>query len=72
MKNFLISSLKAVYLKTNDNVDSVKSVPFALQRVFYDSQFSEKSVGTKKLTRSFGLETLDTFMQHDVQELFRV
>ena len=37
-----------------DNDDPIKSVPFALQRVFYDLQFSEKSVGTKKLTRSFG------------------
>ncbi len=57
---------------TTDNDDTFKSVPFALQRVFYDLQFSEKSVGTKKLTRSFGWETLDTFMQHDVQELCRV
>jgi len=55
-----------------DNDDQIKSVPFALQRVFYDLQFFEKSAGTKKLTRSFGWETLDTFMQHDVQELCRV
>jgi ubiquitin carboxyl-terminal hydrolase 7 len=63
---------QAVYLIKTDNDDPIKSVPFALQRVFYDLQFSEKSVGTKKLTRSFGWETLDTFMQHDVQELCRV
>ena len=30
-------------------------------------QFSDKAVGTKKLTKSFGWETLDSFMQHDVQ-----
>ena len=29
--------------------------------------FSDKAVGTKKLTKSFGWETLDSFMQHDVQ-----
>lgn len=63
---------KAVYLLPTENDDSIKSVPFGLQRTFYDLQFSEKSVGTKKLTRSFGWETLDTFMQHDVQELCRV
>jgi len=29
-------------------------------------------VATKKLTKSFGWETLDSFMQHDAQELCRV
>jgi hypothetical protein len=52
--------------------DSSKSVALALQRVFYELQFSDKPVGTKKLTKSFGWETLDSFMQHDVQELCRV
>ncbi|KAL7979055.1 hypothetical protein Chor_015079 [Crotalus horridus] len=52
--------------------DSSKSVPLALQRVFYELQHSDKPVGTKKLTKSFGWETLDSFMQHDVQELCRV
>ena len=32
----------------------------------------DKPVGTKKLTKSFGWESLDSFMQHDVQELCRV
>ena len=49
-----------------------QSVPLALQRVFYDLQHMEKPVGTKKLTKSFGWESLDSFMQHDVQELCRV
>lgn len=52
--------------------DSTKSVALALQRVFYELQFSDKPVGTKKLTKSFGWETLDSFMQHDVQEFLRV
>ena len=34
--------------------------------------FSDKPVATKKLTKSFGWETLDSFMQHDAQELCRV
>ena len=63
---------KAVYQMPTESDDSSKSVALALQRVFYDLQFSDKPVGTKKLTKSFGWETLDSFMQHDVQELCRV
>ena len=63
---------KAVYKMPTESDDSQKSVGLALQRVFYDLQFSDKPVGTKKLTKSFGWETLDSFMQHDVQEFLRV
>ena len=63
---------KAVYQMPTESDDSSKSVALALQRVFYDLQFNDKPVGTKKLTKSFGWETLDSFMQHDVQELCRV
>nr|XP_032816939.1 ubiquitin carboxyl-terminal hydrolase 7 isoform X1 [Petromyzon marinus] len=63
---------KAVYQMPTEGDDSSKSVPLALQRVFYELQHSDKPVGTKKLTKSFGWETLDSFMQHDVQELSRV
>lgn len=63
---------KAVYMMPTEGDDGSKSVPLALQRVFYELQFNDKPVGTKKLTRSFGWETLDSFMQHDVQELCRV
>lgn len=63
---------KAVYQMPTESDDSAKSVALALQRVFYELQFSDKPVGTKKLTKSFGWETLDSFMQHDVQELCRV
>lgn len=63
---------KAVYQMPTESDDSVRSVALALQRVFYHLQFSDKPVGTKKLTKSFGWETLDSFMQHDVQELCRV
>lgn len=52
--------------------DSAKSVALALQRVFHELQTSDKPVGTKKLTKSFGWETLDSFMQHDAQEFLRV
>lgn len=63
---------KAVYLMPTESDDSLKSVSLALQRVFYELQHSDKPVGTKKLTKSFGWETLDSFMQHDVQEFCRV
>jgi ubiquitin carboxyl-terminal hydrolase 7 len=63
---------KAVYKIPTVGDDSSRSVAFALQRVFYDLQFSDKPVATKKLTKSFGWETLDSFMQHDVQEFLRV
>ena len=49
-----------------------ESVALALQRVFYHLQHSNKSVGTKQLTKSFGWDALDAFTQHDVQELDRV
>lgn len=43
----------------------ILSVPLQLQ-------FGESSVSTKDLTKSFGWDTMDAFMQHDVQELNRV
>ena len=61
---------RAVYQMPTELED--QSVPLALQRVFHELQHSDKPVGTKKLTKSFGWESLDSFMQHDVQELCRV
>lgn len=49
-----IQSLQAVYMMPTEGDDSSKSVPLALQRVFYELQHSDKPVGTKKLTKSFG------------------
>lgn len=48
------SSSQAVYMMPTEGDDSSKSVPLALQRVFYELQHSDKPVGTKKLTKSFG------------------
>ncbi|XP_037936692.1 ubiquitin carboxyl-terminal hydrolase 7 [Teleopsis dalmanni] len=63
---------KAVYKIPTEADDSSKSVGLSLQRVFNELQFGDRPVGTKKLTKSFGWETLDSFMQHDVQEFLRV
>uniref|UniRef100_A0A7S3E714 Ubiquitinyl hydrolase 1 n=1 Tax=Rhodosorus marinus TaxID=101924 RepID=A0A7S3E714_9RHOD len=48
------------------------NITYALQRVFYDLQKGQGVVRTKKLTRSFGWDTVDAFTQHDVQELNRL
>ncbi|CAI8053204.1 Ubiquitin carboxyl-terminal hydrolase 7 [Geodia barretti] len=63
---------KAVYQMPTESDDQNKSVPLALQRLFYELQHSDKPVSTKKLTKSFGWDTMDIFMQHDIQELCRV
>ncbi|KAK4784849.1 hypothetical protein SAY86_019217 [Trapa natans] len=64
---------KAVYhMPTTENDMPTGSIPLALQSLFYKLQYSETSVATKELTKSFGWDTYDSFMQHDVQELNRV
>ncbi|CAI4232576.1 unnamed protein product [Auanema sp. JU1783] len=63
---------KAVYEMPTCNDSDDNSVALALQRVFYDLQHSDRPVGTKKLTKSFGWDSLDSFLQHDAQELCRV
>ncbi|KAH7107494.1 cysteine proteinase [Auriculariales sp. MPI-PUGE-AT-0066] len=63
---------RAVYqIPTQDDTPS-QSVALALQRVFYNLQTSDQPVGTNELTKSFGWTSLDSFMQHDVQEFSRV
>ncbi|CAK9213983.1 unnamed protein product [Sphagnum troendelagicum] len=64
---------KAVYhMPTTENDLPSNSIPLALQSLFYKIQYSDTSVATKDLTKSFGWDTYDSFMQHDVQELNRV
>ncbi|CAL5354125.1 unnamed protein product [Camellia sinensis] len=64
---------KAVYhMPTTENDLPSASIPLALQSLFYKLQYNDSSVATKELTKSFGWDTYDSFMQHDVQELNRV
>ncbi|KAH7554220.1 hypothetical protein JRO89_XS12G0136900 [Xanthoceras sorbifolium] len=64
---------KAVYhMPTTENDVPTGSIPLALQSLFYKLQYNDTSVATKELTKSFGWDTYDSFMQHDVQELNRV
>ncbi|KAJ2524768.1 ubiquitin-specific protease ubp15 [Coemansia sp. RSA 2049] len=62
----------AVYKIPTENDDPKKSVALALQRVFYDLQVSSEPVDTTALTKSFGWDSYESFMQHDVQEFNRV
>ena len=61
---------KAVYLMPTESDDPSKSVPLALQLVFYELQFSDKPVATKK-EGTIVTET-KCFTQHDVHELCKV
>ncbi|KAK4688080.1 ubiquitin carboxyl-terminal hydrolase 7, partial [Tremellales sp. Uapishka_1] len=63
---------KAVYQIPTDGDVPSESLPLALQRVFYHLQTSDQPVGTTELTKSFGWKSLDSFMQHDVQEFSRI
>ncbi|KAG2020400.1 ubiquitin carboxyl-terminal hydrolase 5 [Coprinopsis cinerea AmutBmut pab1-1] len=63
---------KAVYQIPTEHDHPTESVALALQRVFYHLQTSDQPVGTTELTKSFGWKSLDSFLQHDVQEFNRV
>ncbi|KAL3121385.1 hypothetical protein niasHT_004969 [Heterodera trifolii] len=63
---------KAVYQMPTEEDNPESSVALAMQRVFFELQFSDSPVGTKKLTKSFGWDSIDSFLQHDVQEFCRV
>ncbi|EAX91552.1 Clan CA, family C19, ubiquitin hydrolase-like cysteine peptidase [Trichomonas vaginalis G3] len=49
-----------------------KDIPINLQRLFCQLQFSDTAPNTKALTKSFGWNSLATFIQHDVQEFARI
>ena len=61
----------AVYVRLDEGASSHESVALALQRVFYKLRTSNTTVGTRKLTKSFGWKEEDSFSQHDVQEFNR-
>ncbi|PIN20931.1 Ubiquitin carboxyl-terminal hydrolase [Handroanthus impetiginosus] len=64
---------KAVYHMPTNGIDQPSaSIPLALQCLFYKLQHSDGTVETEELTKSFGWDTYDAFLQHDVQELNRV
>jgi hypothetical protein len=66
------TDIQAVYQIPTDGDVPSESLALALQRVFYHLQTSALPVGTTELTKSFGWKSLDSFMQHDVQEFSRI
>lgn len=63
---------KSVYQIPTENDAPESSLVYALQRLFYNLQFSDCAVSTTELTKSFGWNSIDSFMQHDVQEFNRL
>jgi len=63
---------RAVFQMPTEHDDASNSVALALQRVFYRLQTSSDAVETGELTKSFGWTSMDSFMQHDIQEFARV
>jgi len=62
---------RAVFMLPTEHDDPTKSIPLALQRVFFNLKYSPVAVSTTELTQSFGWSKNDSFQQHDVQELNR-
>jgi hypothetical protein len=61
---------KAVYSMPTENVTDIeRNIPVALQRLFFRMQTSDEAADTTMLTQSFGWDSVDSFMQHDVQEV---
>lgn len=64
---------KAIYeIPTEEETNARGNSAYALQRLFYLLQHSEKAAGTDELTAAFGWDTRQTFVQQDVQELARL
>ncbi|VDN96465.1 unnamed protein product [Rodentolepis nana] len=63
---------RAVYHMPTESEEPATSIPLALQRLFFELQFNERPVNTKRLTRSFGWQSVESLFQHDVQELCRL
>jgi ubiquitin carboxyl-terminal hydrolase 7 len=62
----------AVYKIPTEDVSPTASIPLALQRIFYKLQTGSTPPSTIEMTKSFGWDSAESFMQHDVQEFSRV
>lgn len=62
---------KAVFQISTDNDDTRQSIPFALQKLFYQLLTCPFPPSTNELTKSFGWDTYESFLQRDVQEFSR-
>eukprot|EP00347_Sterkiella_histriomuscorum_P012213 403369461 len=69
---FIIKAFRrAVYLMPT-NIDDYKSIPFCLQRIFYNLQTGREPVRTFELLNAFGWNAEQMNQQHDVNEFFLV
>jgi ubiquitin carboxyl-terminal hydrolase 7 len=59
-------------IPTTGMEDVSKSIPLCLQRLFAKMQLGDEACSTAALTKSFGWDREDTFVQHDVLEFCRV
>ena len=64
---------RIVYSMPTENVeDAGASIPLNMQALFYEMQTGSKACSTRKLTKSFGWDAGQAFVQHDIQEFLRV
>jgi ubiquitin carboxyl-terminal hydrolase 7 len=69
---FIIKAFRrAVYLMPT-NIEDFKSIPFCLQRIFYNLQTGKEPVRTFELLNAFGWSQREMNQQHDVNEFFLV
>jgi ubiquitin carboxyl-terminal hydrolase 7 len=61
-----------VFKIPTERSDPVKSLSLALQRAFVELQTSTDPVSTLGLTKSFGWDSYESFVQHDAQEFERI
>ena len=59
-------------IPTHGVKNEVSSIPLNLQALFYNMESSEVPCSTVDLTRSFGWDDVEGFVQHDIQEFMRV
>ena len=56
-------------MPTTDTPQASKNIPLALQSLFYNLQYNDVSVSTKNLTKSFGWDANESFMQVRVRRV---
>lgn len=69
---YFITKFRTACYRIPTEMDTGSSMALALQKLFYNLEFSHLPICTKNLTKSFGWSTVDVLMQHDVQEMMRV
>lgn len=69
---FFLTKFRTACYRIPTEMDDELSVALALQKVFYNLEFSETAVCTENLTNSFGWSSVDVLTQHDIQEMMRM